>query len=232
MQNYLIIGGSSGIGLSLVKMLHEKGHNVISTYNSTEPPASLSGVTYHKLDVMSEEVDLSFLPDSLDGLAYCPGSINLAPFARIKPDAFVRDYELNVAGAVKVLQSALSALKKSDQASVLLFSTVAVQTGFNFHSQVAASKGAVEGLTRALAAEFAPKIRVNAIAPSITDTKIASRFLNTDDKKQTNADRHPLKQIGQPEDIASLAAYLLSTEARWVTGQIYTVDGGISSLKV
>jgi NAD(P)-dependent dehydrogenase (short-subunit alcohol dehydrogenase family) len=131
-----------------------------------------------------------------------------------------------------VLQSALPVLKKSDQASVLLFSTVAVQTGFNFHSQVAASKGAVEGLTRALAAEFAPKIRVNAIAPSITDTKIASRFLNTDDKKQANADRHPLKQIGQPEDIASLAAYLLSSEARWVTGQIYTIDGGISSLNV
>ena len=187
---------------------------------------------YHNLDVNSTKNDLSYLPEAIDGFAYCPGSINLLPFARIKPEDFVKDFELQVGGAIRILQQILPRLKKSKQSSILFFSTVAVQTGFNFHSQVAASKGAIEGLTRALAAEFAPVIRVNAIAPSITNTPLASRFLSTEDKQKANADRHPLKRIGTPEDIAGMASFLLAGESQWITGQIITIDGGISTLKI
>ncbi|MEP6597760.1 MAG: SDR family oxidoreductase, partial [Ginsengibacter sp.] len=116
-------------------------------------------------------------------------------------------------------------------ASIVLFSTVAVQTGLPFHAQVAASKGALEGLTKALAAEFAPKIRVNCIAPSLTDTPLASSLLNTGQKAEANAQRHPLKRIGTTADIANLAEFILSDKASWITGQIIHVDGGISTLK-
>ena len=151
MQNYLIVGGSSGIGASIVKALESAGNEVFATFNENRPEENNSTTSFHYLDVMADEIDLSFVPDHLDGLVYCPGSINLMPFARIKPEDFVKDYQLNVGGAIKVLQSALPLLRKSQRASVLFFSTVAVKLGFNFHSQVAASKGAIEGLTRSLA---------------------------------------------------------------------------------
>lgn len=133
---------------------------------------------------------------------YCPGSIQLKPFARIKAEDFAQDFQLQVIGAIRVIQQVLPILKASPQASIVLFSTVAVQTGFTFHTQVATSKGAIEGLTKALAAELAPKIRVNCIAPSITDTPLAGTLLSTPEKKEANAQRHPLKKIGAPEDIA------------------------------
>jgi len=150
---------------------------------------------------------------------------------RITPDAFISDFELQVIGAIKIIQSVLPNLKAVDNSSVVLFSTVAVQQGYNFHSQVATSKGALEGLTRALAAEFAPKIRVNAIAPSLTNTPLAGKLLSTDDKVKANDARHPLKRIGEPLDIAQMASFLLSEKASWITGQILKVDGGMSSLK-
>jgi NAD(P)-dependent dehydrogenase (short-subunit alcohol dehydrogenase family) len=177
-------------------------------------------------------LDLSFTPDILDGLVYCPGAVNLKPFARIKPEDFISDYQLQLIGAVKVIQACLPKLKNASNPSIVLFSTVAVQTGFNFHSLVASSKGAVEGLTKALAAEFAPKIRVNCIAPSITDTPLAGALLNSVEKKEANAQRHPLKKIGKPEDLANLAEFLLSEKSGWITGQIIHSDGGMSSLKV
>jgi NAD(P)-dependent dehydrogenase (short-subunit alcohol dehydrogenase family) len=232
MGNYFIVGGSSGIGKSIVQKLAESGHKVFSTFNKTTIDSDSDNVEYHHLDVISSEADLSYLPEVIDGFAYCPGSINLLPFARIKSEDFVRDFELQVTGAIKILQQILPRLRKSEQSSILFFSTVAVQTGFNFHSQVAVSKGAIEGLTRSLAAELAPKIRVNAIAPSITETPLASRFLNTEEKQKSNAERHPLKSIGTPEDIAGMASFLLGNEAKWITGQIITIDGGISTLKV
>jgi NAD(P)-dependent dehydrogenase (short-subunit alcohol dehydrogenase family) len=232
MQNYLIIGGSSGIGQKLAAQLSESGCNVIATFNKTEPAVNNPHIQYHHLNVLDETLSLDFLPDELSGLIYCPGSINLRPFERIKPLDFEADYKLQVIGAIKVMQLVLPRLKKSENASIILFSTVAVQTGLSFHTQVAASKGALEGLTKALAAEYAPNIRVNCIAPSLTDTPLAASFLNTEQKKEANALRHPLKRIGTTEDIANMAAFLLSAKASWITGQIIHVDGGMSSVKI
>lgn len=231
MANVFIVGASSGIGAALAKQLISEGHQVYGTFHKTT--TSAAGFTQlHPLNVLDENPDFSFLPDVVDGLVYCPGAVVLKPFARIKPDDFVTDYQLQLVGAVKVIQACLPKLKNSTRASIVLFSTVAVQTGFNFHTLVASSKGAVEGFTRALAAEVAPKIRANCIAPSITDTPLAAALLNTDEKKEVNAQRHPLKKIGKPEDLANLAAFLLSEKSGWITGQVLHVDGGMSSLRV
>ena len=232
MQNYLIIGGSSGIGQQLAIQLAESGKQVIATFNKNEPAVENPLIRFYHLNILEETLSLDFLPDELAGLVYCPGSINLRPFERIKPADFESDYKLQVIGAIKILQHVLPRLKKSANASVVLFSTVAVQTGLPYHTQVAASKGALEGLTKALAAELAPKIRVNCIAPSLTDTPLAASLLNNEQKKEANALRHPLKRIGTTEDIANMAAFLLSEKASWITGQILHVDGGMSSLKI
>lgn len=232
MANYFIIGGSSGIGKRLSVQLAEAGNQVFSTYfkNRTEP--ELPSISCHYLNVLDETFDLGFLPETLNGLIYCPGSINLRPFARLNPADFTADFNLQIVGAVKVIQTALPKLKASGNSSIVLFSTVAVQSGFNFHSIVSTSKGAIEGLTKALAAEFAPTIRVNCIAPSLTDTPLAASFINTTTKLETNAQRHPLKRIGTTEDIANMAEFLLSEKSGWITGQILHVDGGISTLKI
>ena len=230
MKNYLVIGGSSGIGKALVRQLAEEQHQVYTTYNSTTIDENISGVYFRSLDVLKDELNFDFLPESLDGIVYCPGSINLKPFTRIKPEAFLEDYKLQVIGAIKTLQAVLPKLKKSSNASVVLFSTVAVQQGFNFHSQVAASKGAIEGLARSLAAEFAPSIRVNCIAPSLTNTPLAEKLLNSEAKKEANAQRHPLKRVGEAEDIANAVSFLLSQNSSWTTGQILHVDGGLSTI--
>lgn len=231
MKNYLVIGASSGIGKELAKNLASEGHQVFGTFRNTVVEETFDGLTYHHLDVTEENLNLDFLPEQLDGIAYCPGSINLKPFARLKPEAFVSDFQMQVVGAIKVIQAVLPKLKASKHASIVTFSTVAVQMGFNFHTQVATSKGAIEGLTRSLAAELAPKIRVNCVAPSLTDTPLASKLLSTDEKREANAQRHPLKQIGTPSDVANMAAFLLSEKAAWMTGQILHVDGGVSAVK-
>lgn len=231
MANYLIIGASSGIGKTLAHLLAESGHQVFGTYNKTEISAEHPSLQYHPLNVLEEQLTFEFLPDKLNGIIYCPGSINLRPFERIKPADFANDYNLQVLGAIKSIQAVAPKLKKSENASILLFSTVAVQTGLSFHSQVSASKGALEGLTRALAAEYAPKIRVNCIAPSLTDTPLANALLNNEQKREANAQRHPMKRVGTTNDIAALAEFLLSPKASWITGQVMHVDGGISTLK-
>ena len=232
MSTYLIIGASSGIGKKLAEQLLDSGHRVYATYFKNKPETHSGTPDYHYLNVLDESSSLDFLPDSLDGLVYCPGSINLRPFERIKPADFVADFNLQVLGAIKIIQAAMPRLKKAENASILLFSTVAVQTGFPFHTQVSSSKGAIEGLTRALAAEFAPKIRVNCVAPSLTDTPLAASMLNTDKKREANALRHPLKKTGTPENIADMAEFLLSEKGSWISGQVFHVDGGMSSLKV
>ncbi len=231
MANFLIIGGSSGIGEQLTLQLIEAGNKVYASYNTKYPTSTNNNLEYFKLNVLDEDSDLSFLPNEIHGLVYCPGSINLKPFDRIKPTDFELDYQLQVIGAIKIIQQVLPKLKISINASIVLFSTVAVRTGLPFHSQVAVSKGALEGLTKALAAEFAPKIRVNAIAPSLTNTPLANTLINSEQKIEANAQRHPLKRIGEPKDIANMAEFLLSQKASWITGQVFHVDGGMSSIK-
>jgi NAD(P)-dependent dehydrogenase (short-subunit alcohol dehydrogenase family) len=232
MSNYLVIGASSGIGKTLAEELAAAGHKVFATYCKNKIESTNPSIEYHYLNVLDENITIDFLPESLTGVIYCPGSINLRPFERIKPADFANDYNLNVVGAVKTIQAVLPKLKLAENAAIILFSTVAVQTGLGFHTQVAASKGAIEGLTKALAAEFAPKIRVNCIAPSLTDTPLAASLLNTQQKKEANALRHPLKKVGSTADIANMATFLLSSKAGWITGQILHVDGGMSTLKV
>lgn len=231
MKNFLIIGASSGIGKQLAIQLAENGQNVFGTFYETAVDNANSRINYFPLNVLDEEINLSFLPDEIHGMVYCPGSINLKPFKRIKPAAFTQDFNLQVTGAIKVLQAILPKLSQQG-ASIVFFSTVAVQQGFNFHSQVATSKGAIEGLSRALAAELAPKIRVNCIAPSLTDTPLAARLLNTPEKIEANAQRHPLKKVGTPMDIANAAEFLLMENSAWMTGQVLHVDGGMSTVKV
>lgn len=232
MSSYLVVGGSSGIGQAITDKLIDDNHHVFATYFSHRFESDNDLLSVHYLDVMQDEIQMDFLPEQLDGLVYCPGTINLKPFARIKPQTFRDDFEIQFLGAVKMIQAAIPHLKKPEQSSIVLFSTVAVQTGFNYHSIVSSSKGAIEGLTRSLAAEFAPKIRVNCIAPSITETTLAAGLLNTDEKKEASAGQHPLKRIGQPADIGQMAAFLLSEKSGWITGQVFHVDGGISTLRV
>jgi NAD(P)-dependent dehydrogenase (short-subunit alcohol dehydrogenase family) len=230
MKNYLIIGASSGIGAATATQLAEH-HTVYATYNKNLPHTSHPNISFHPLNVLDATPYTSFLPDTLDGLLYCPGAINLKPFARINPNDFLEDYQLQVLGAVKLIQQCLPKLKNAETASIVLFSTVAVQTGFNFHSIVSASKGAIEGLTRALSAELAPKIRVNCIAPSITQTPLANSLLSTPEKIEANAQRHPLKKVGTATDVANAAIYLLTQQSAWVTGQVLHIDGGMSAIR-
>jgi NAD(P)-dependent dehydrogenase (short-subunit alcohol dehydrogenase family) len=231
MSNYLIIGASSGIGKTLAEQLSSSGHQVYGTFHKTEVHSGNTLIKYHPLNVLDENFSLDFLPEQLDGLVYCPGSINLRPFERIKPLDFLNDYNLQVVGAIKTIQAVAYKLKTSQKASIVLFSSVAVKTGLLFHSQIAASKGAIEGLTKALAAEYAPKIRVNCIAPSLTDSPMTVSLINSEQKREANAQRHPLKRIGNTDDIAHMAEFLLSEKASWITGQIIHIDGGFSSLK-
>jgi NAD(P)-dependent dehydrogenase (short-subunit alcohol dehydrogenase family) len=232
MKNYIVIGGSSGIGKAVTAQLSDAGHRVFATYFSAESREEIANVSHHYLDVTSEVLDMSWVPEVVDGFVYAPGAIALLPFGRLKQEKVKADFSLQVLGAVKTLQAVLPGLKKGDYPSVVFFSTVAVQMGFNFHSQVAISKGAIEGLTRSLSAEFAPTIRVNAIAPSITKTPLSEKFLSSDEKIEANAQRHPLKQIGEPKDIAEMVVFLLSEKSKWMTGQIINVDGGITRIKM
>jgi NAD(P)-dependent dehydrogenase (short-subunit alcohol dehydrogenase family) len=228
-KNILIIGGSSGIGRALVDILLPV-HNVYVASRSNESLTN-TGVTHISYDVMNDSLDISSLPEQLDGFVYCPGSINLRPFRGLKPQTFQDDFNLNVIGAVKSIQSVLPLLQKSPQASLVFYSTVAVSTGMPFHASVASAKGAIEGLTRSLAAEYAPKFRVNCIAPSLTDTPLADKFLNNEAKLEKAKERHPLKQVGTAKNIAQMTAFLLGEESQWMTGQILHVDGGIGDLK-
>ena len=228
---FIVIGASSGIGKELAAQLVGAGHEVIGTYFSANEESGTLGVPMHRLNVLDENPDFSFIPEAINGLAYCPGAINLKPFARTKPDDFRVDYELQLIGAVKTIQAALPALKKSGAGSVVLFSTVAVQSGFGFHAIVSASKGAIEGLGRTLAAELAPTVRVNVVAPSLTDTPLAAPLLGNEERRASSAQRHPMKRVGTAADSASAAKFLLSNESGWMTGQVIHVDGGMGVVR-
>ena len=223
-KNIVIVGGNSGIGKATAELLKAQGANLYLY--------SKSGVGTTGLDTSSDFEEMPGLPEVIDGVVYAPGTINLKPFHRISVDDFKKEMEVNFFGAVRVLQACLKGLKKSSSPAVVLYSTVAVQTGMGFHAGIASAKGAIEGLTRSLAAEWAPsKIRVNAIAPSLTETPLASALLSTPEKKEASDKRHPLGRVGTAEDIAASTVFLLSSQSSWMTGQILHVDGGMSTLK-
>ena len=230
-KNIIVIGGSTGIGKTISEQLAERGASVLVLSREQHDLKVGGSISYQSLDVLNDDFSTINLPTKVDGLVYCPGSINLKMFRSLKVDDFRKDLEINVLGAVKAIQAVLRPLKKSGSGSVVLFSTVAVGQGMPFHTSVAAAKGAVEGLAKSLAAELAPKIRVNCIAPSLTNTPMAANLLSTDDKKEASNKRHPLRRYGQPEDIANMAVFLLSEQASWVTGQVIGVDGGMSTLR-
>ena len=231
MKKYLIIGGTSGIGLEITKLLVAKNNQVIVISRQKRNIEELNNVIFYSADVTKPIEELPEIDDKLNGLVYCPGTINLKPFKNLKIDDFKYDFEINFLGAVKIINKYLNNLNQTDGASIVLFSTVAVQIGMPYHSSIASTKGAVEGLTRSLAAEFAPKIRVNCIAPSLTNTPLAEKFLNSESKLQSSIDRHPLKRIGNSTEIAELVYFLLSDSSSFITGQIIKVDGGISSIR-
>lgn len=230
MKNILLIGGSYGIGLAIAQEL-QNDNNIFVASRTNENLAGLN-VTHIPFDASTDTLDASKLPAILDGLVYCPGSINLRPFRGLKPEAFEADLQINFISLVKVIQAVLPNLTASEQSSIVLFSSVAASMGMPFHTSVAAAKGAIEGFAKALAAEYAPKIRVNVIAPSLTDTPLADKFLNNETKQEKSAERHPLKRFGKPEDSAQMASFLLSDKSSWISGQIFHVDGGMSTLLV
>jgi 3-oxoacyl-[acyl-carrier protein] reductase len=231
MRNYLLVGASSGIGRALAEKLSAEGHKLFVITQHPQELQHLENIHFIESGFLNENWTGEGIPESLDGLAYMPGTINLKPVRGLKMSDFRNDFEVNVVGAVKVLQACLKALKNGKAASVILFSTVAVGQGMPFHASIAAAKGAVEGLGRSLAAELAPAIRVNVIAPSLTNTPLAAKLLSTPEKIEASAKRHPLQRVGEATDIANLAAFLLGTESSWITGQVIGVDGGMSAVR-
>jgi NAD(P)-dependent dehydrogenase (short-subunit alcohol dehydrogenase family) len=229
-KNIVLIGGSHGIGLESAKILAPENNVIIASRTSE----NLEGINVKHLefDVTKDKIEDLDLPETIDGLVYFPGSINLKPFKMLKPEAFEEELNLNFISLVKVVQGLLPRLKNSEQASLVFFSTVAVKVGMPFHTSVAAAKGAIEGFSKALAAEYAPGFRVNVIAPSLTNTRLAEKLLSNDDKKKKMDERHPLKRVGKAEDIANLVSFLLSDKSSWMTGQILGLDGGLSTLNI
>lgn len=227
-KNILLIGGSSGIGLSLVNQISQDHNVYVACRSNNSLPENVNYINY---DVLNDELDSSLFPETIDSFIYLPGSINLRPFKSLSIESFKEDLEINFIGLIKSLKSILKNLTASNSASIVLFSTVAVQRGMPFHSSVSSSKGAIEGLAKSLAAELSPKIRVNVIAPSLVNTPLANRFLNNDIKIEKSANRHPLKRIGSASDIANLIDYLISDKSSWITGQIIAVDGGLSTIE-
>ncbi len=225
-KNILLIGGSYGIGNAIAEQLNND-YNVFIASRTKERIENANHILFNAL---TDELDVTTLPNELHGFVYCPGSINLKPLKMLGADAFEKDMHINFFSLIKAFKTIESRL--ADNSSVVFFSTVAVQTGMPFHTSVAASKGAIEGFAKSLAAEYAPKIRVNVIAPSLIDTPLAKRLLNNDKKREAMAERHPLKRVGNVLDIANVAVLLLSDKSSWITGQVLKVDGGISTLKI
>ncbi len=227
-RNILLIGGSYGIGKAIAEKLNGE-HNLIIASRTNE---GLEGIeaAHIPFDASSDTLDLTSLPEALHGFVYCPGSINLKPLKMISLDTFMEDMQLNFFSLLKIVKDIMPRMVEGS--SMVFFSTVAVGTGMPFHTSVAAAKGAIEGFAKSLAAEYAPKIRCNVVAPSLVDTPLASRLLSNDRKQEMMAARHPLKRVGKAEDIAAAAAFLLSEESSWMTGQILGIDGGLSTLNV
>lgn len=224
---FLIIGGTRGIGRALAERLITRGERVITVARGAD---GVPGGEHIVADVASDGLPEAALPNELAGMAYCPGSIDLKPMRSIKPEDLRVAFELNVVGAFRCAQQCAERLKRVPSSGIVFFSTVAVQRGMAFHAGVASAKGALEGLSRSLAAELAPAVRVNCIAPGLTRTSLAEKLLSSPEREKASSERHPLKRVGEPEEIAAMAAFLLSDDARWITGQVIGVDGGMSAI--
>jgi len=227
MRKIIIIGGSKGIGKAITESLLSN-HQIVNI-SRTPPEFEHQNLSHHSCDILTDDLPLI---EAADGLIYCPGSINLKPFNRLSVEDFRTDFEINVIGAVKTIQAYSKALSQSESASIVLFSTVATKLGMPFHASVATAKSAVEGLTKSVAADLAPKIRVNAIAPTITNTDLAAKFLRNERMTESTIQRHPLKKYLEPTEVASMASYLLSDLSKSISGKIFNLDCGIVSLKL
>ncbi|MCF7568099.1 SDR family oxidoreductase [Sabulilitoribacter arenilitoris] len=227
MKTIIIVGGSKGIGKALVEKLLATC-NVINISRST-PETSHNNLTHHQCDVTQDE-----LPniENADGLVYCAGSINLKPIGRLSIDDFKNDFEINVIGAVKAIQKYLPILKNGSNPVIVLFSTVAAKLGMPYHASIAVAKSGIEGLVKSLGAELAPTLRINAIAPTVTDTALASKLLRNDKMIENITERHPLKKFLSPEEVADMAEFLLSEKSSSVSGQVFELDCGIVSFKI
>ena len=227
MKNIVIIGGSKGIGNAI--LLQQLENNIVHNFSRNTPDISHPNLKHYALDVLKDT-----LPDieNIDVLIYCPGSINLKPIGSLSIDDFRNDFEINVIGAVKTIQKYLPVLKKGTNPSILLFSTVAAKLGMPFHASIATAKAGVEGLVKSLGAELASVVRINAIAPTITETTLAAGILRNDRMKENMMERHPMKNYLKPAEVASMADYLISENAKSISGQVFEMDYGIVTFKI
>jgi 3-oxoacyl-[acyl-carrier protein] reductase len=227
MKNIVIIGGSKGIGSAI--LLQQLESNKVFNLSRTKPNLTHSNLTHFPIDVLKDD-----LPDisEIDSLIYCPGTINLKPISSLTLDDFKNDFEVNVLGAVKVIQKYLPVLKKGIEPSILLFSTVAAKLGMPYHASIATAKSAVEGLVKSLGAEMASVVRINAIAPTITDTTLSSGILRNDKMKENMIERHPMKSYLKPKEVAEMANFLISENASSLSGQIFEMDYGMVTFKI
>jgi len=227
MKNIVIIGGSKGIGSAI--LLQQLENNTVYNISRTTPDISHPNLVHYPIDVL-----LDALPEleNIDTLIYCPGSINLKPIGSLSIDDFRNDFEINVIGAVKTIQKYLPALKKGTNPSIVLFSTVAVKLGMPFHASIAVAKAGIEGLVKSLGAELASSVRINAIAPTITETSLSASILRNDRMKENMIERHPMKGYLKPEEVAEMANFLISEKAKSISGQIFEMDYGIVTFKI
>ena len=227
MKNIVIIGGSKGIGHAI--LLQQLENNLVYNISRNAPEISHSNLKHFTADVLQDA-----LPDleNIDTLIYCPGSINLKPFGNLSIDDFKNDFEINVIGAVKAIQKYLPTLKKGTDPSIVLFSTVAAKLGMPFHASIATAKAGVEGLVKSLGAELASTVRINAIAPTITETTLSANILRNDRMKENMTERHPMKGYLKAEEVAEMANFLISKNAKSISGQVFEMDYGIVTFKI
>lgn len=227
MKTIIIIGGSKGIGKAITQKL--AAYCKVINISRTPPTISHQNIEHYTCDVLNDDLpNIEFA----DTLIYCPGSINLKPISRLSIEDFKNDFEINVLGAVKSIKFYLPILKNGNHPSILLFSTVANKLGMPFHASIATAKSGVDGLVKSLGAELAPTIRINAIAPTVTNTELASKLLRNDKMVENIKQRHPLKKFLNPDEVANMAEFLISDKAASLSGQIFNMDCGIVSFKI